>query len=113
MRLPTVVIVLASGSLILWANIRPVRVEGDVAPPDRYGPVARELFFRGWPLSPWMLCSFHGGKWHPEEDFCWWALIIDAIVAAASVGCVWFLCEWFMRTISQRRRKKERRDNIP
>jgi hypothetical protein len=90
-----VFIVVAVG--FLWLNLTVNRTEGKLKPPDELGPITRYLFYRGWPLSPWMACSFHGGKWHPDEGFIWITLALDAAILCVSLFVTWVSIERLIR----------------
>jgi hypothetical protein len=92
-------LILVAGVLV-WLNFRVTADQtwlGHIEPPDELNPLTRSLFFRGWPLSPWMLCPFHGMKWHPEEIFCELALVLDAVVALLVLAALGYACEWWVR----------------
>ena len=93
----TLWIVILFTFIMFLLNIRTVHVDGDLKPPAEYGTLQQHLFYRGWPLAPWMLCSFHGGKWHPNEDYIWFSLIIDVIINVIILIGIAFIIEWCVR----------------
>jgi hypothetical protein len=76
----TRLILVAVGMGILYANLMESRLvyEYNAGANDQFGRIGSYFFTRGWPLSPWMFCTWHGGKWHPEEGFTWGPLSISA-----------------------------------
>jgi hypothetical protein len=44
--------------ILLWANLRPTgwQEELNVEAPAELDPVTKAMFWRGWPLSPFMIC---------------------------------------------------------
>ena len=56
-----ILLTLVAGAL-LWANLRPTGWERlhHVRPPNELDPVAKSMFYRGWPLYPFATCPFHG-----------------------------------------------------
>jgi hypothetical protein len=99
MRVAKRVIQVAVAGLLLWANSRTGSgaVRTRLKPPDELWPLGKELFYRGWPLSPWMVCSFHGGRWHPEEDFIWLTLVYDAVIAVLLILVLSLLIDFSQR----------------
>src|SRR3954451_18823292 len=94
----TILILVAGG--FLWLNLRPTSlVPQDLLnlTPDDLDPVTRTLFSRGWPLSPYMGCPFHGMKWHPEEGFAGLALVLDALVALLALAALGYASEWWIQ----------------
>jgi hypothetical protein len=78
-RTTAFLLALISG-VLLWANLRPTGWQeglGGVDPPEALDPVTRALFWRGWPLSPCMVCLVHGLRFHPSGvEQC--ALVLDS-----------------------------------
>ena len=97
-RPTTAIILTAVTAIALWANLRPTGAEygyGD----DHHralgnlDPVTKALFWRGWPLSPYMLCPDYHLTFHPEGAFIQQALVYDAVLILAALVAVRFLCE--------------------
>jgi hypothetical protein len=96
---PTVILLALVAGLFLWLNLRPTDHQErlNLLPPRELDPLTRRLFYRGWPLSPFLVCEYRGMKWHPEESFCQSALLLDAgavLSVLVALGCA---CEWWMR----------------
>src|SRR3954451_11934120 len=54
----TILLTLLTG-ILLWANLRPTGWQeelGRVEAPAELDPVTKAMFWRGWPLSPFMVC---------------------------------------------------------
>jgi hypothetical protein len=101
----TAVFLLLTAGLLSWANLRETgwqRELGDLEPPAGLDPITQRMFYRGWPLSPFMVCMFHGMKWHPEEGRVHMALALDAIIFVVVLFAVGAICERLFR-----RRKNE------
>jgi hypothetical protein len=90
-HLPTVIILTLVGGVLLWLNLQPTKYQDlmNMLPPDDLDPITRALFYRGWPLSPFMLCPVHGMKYHPEDGPTSLALVL-----LAALGCI---SEWWIR----------------
>lgn len=95
----TVVVLIFCAGILLWANLRPTGWERELSlkPPRELDPITRWMFYRGWPVSPWMLCSVHGMKWHPEESFVQLALVVDGVVSIVMLTAVGVALEWGLR----------------
>src|SRR5690242_17622026 len=66
-RTTAILLTLLTG-ILLWANLRESGWEAEWGGPIAPGldPITRAMFWRGWPLSPFMFCLFHGMKYHPS-----------------------------------------------
>jgi len=79
----------------LWANLRSSgwREElGGQGPPEGLDPVTRGLFYRGWPLSPFMFCPRRGMRFR-SGGLEGWVLIFDWIVLVVALFLAKFVCE--------------------
>ena len=66
---PAILLTLVAGTLFV-GQLTADPVAGRTwlfAAPDRLDFVTKGMFFRGWPLSPCMICLYHGMRFHPEE----------------------------------------------
>jgi hypothetical protein len=81
----TNVLLLVSAVILLYVNLRTsdqgLNEYGDGLALTDLDAITAALFFKGWPFSPYMVCSFHGMRWHPEESFVHLPLLLDALVA--------------------------------
>ena len=95
---------------LLWANLRPTGWQGEfgVETPTQMDPITEEMFWRGWPLSPFMLCLIHGMKLHPEESVVQAALAIDGILFVAALLAVRGACELYFRWRERRLRPAQK-----
>jgi hypothetical protein len=85
-----ILLTLVAGTL-LWANLRPTRWERllDELPPDQLDVVTKGMFYRGWPLSPFMLCWRRHMHFDPGGDgLSTGALVLDGVVFAAALFVV-------------------------
>jgi hypothetical protein len=78
----------------LWANLRDSgwqEVWNERAP-ESLDPVTKAMFYRGWPVAPFMLCIIHGLRFRPGGleglalVFDWFVLFLVLILAR-------FMCE--------------------
>jgi len=62
-----VLLVLLTGGWI-WANLRTTGWRGiwGEGAPDGLDPVTKSMFWRGWPLAPFMICLIHGNRFRPN-----------------------------------------------
>jgi hypothetical protein len=85
--------------VLLWANLRPTGWQeelGGVDAPVELDPFTKAMFWRGWPLSPCMVCLVHGLRFHPggiEQ----WALALDGVVFVAALFIAKALSEHYLR----------------
>ena len=91
---PTAVVLTVVAGGILWLNVRPTQLEERLMmrslPPDELDPLTYRLFYRGWPLPPFMFCGERGMEWDPHNGGSQAALLFDAFFAVgvlAGVGC--------------------------
>ena len=100
----TAIALTAVTGILLWANLRPTPWEekfGQSAP-ENLDLVTKRMFWRGWPLCPFMVCPYRHMTFLPEEGFVQEALIYDGVLLVAALLATKFLCEW-----SLRRRRRE------
>jgi len=94
-RVTAVVVVLLAGTL-LWANLRATRWEEEFCQtaPQAWDPLTRGLFWRGWPLCPWMFCHWRHMALATDTGLPSAALLCDGAVfvialRAAKAGGEW------------------------
>jgi hypothetical protein len=85
--------------ILLWANLRPTGWQeelGGLATPGELDPITKAMFWRGWPLSPCMVCLFHGGRFHPGFiEPC--VLALDGILFVVALFVTKAVCERCLR----------------
>ncbi|WP_165225332.1 hypothetical protein [Aquisphaera insulae] len=89
-----VVILTGLSAAWTWANLRDpgweeVWIE---SAPRELNPITRALFYRGWPLAPFMLCIIHGNRFRPD-GFESWAMVIDRLVLLAALWLARLGCD--------------------
>src|SRR3954465_13945119 len=66
-RTTAILLTLLTG-ILLWANLRPTvwqeEFGGGSDAPTGLDPITKAMFWRGWPLSPFMFCLIHGMRFH-------------------------------------------------
>ena len=85
-RITSVVMTIIAGAL-LWLNLRPTRWQERLYenPPEYLDPVSNAVFYRGWPVGPWMICDHqnlsvrHGGGGAVPFDGLFYAVAIVAV----------------------------------
>jgi len=101
----TVGLVLAAVATLGWLNwripstVREINLGPGKAVPIELDPVTASLFFRGWPISPFEVCVFHGMKYHPEVSSVRFVLVLDFTVA----GLILFGIGVLSESLSRRR----------
>ncbi len=97
-----VILTLVTG-VFLWANLRPTRwQEGfGLATPTDLDRVTQAVFWRGWPLSPFMVCLVHGMKLHASG--VQWVLVFDGVFFVLALVTVKAVCERCLRWCDRRR----------
>jgi len=91
-----IVMIVPAAALLVWANLHLNSdglsfAAGEEAPPE-LDPVTRYFFFRGWPLSPCMVCLVHGLRFRPEGSPVRLVLVLDLVVAGLVLLGVPLLC---------------------
>ncbi len=85
--------------VLLWANLRPTGWQeefGGVDSPLELDPITKEMFWRGWPLSPCMVCLIHGMRFHPSGvEQC--VLVFDGGLFVAALFAAKAMCERCLR----------------
>ena len=71
-------------------------VGGGVPPgaPPELDPVTRAIFWRGWPICPFMNCPYRHMAFSPTDAFVEQALIYDFAVFVGTLLATRFLVEW-------------------
>jgi hypothetical protein len=78
----------------IWANLRDSGWQeewgGDI--PERSDPVTKAMFYRGWPLAPFMVCLIYFNRFRPSglEGL---VLVFDWLVLIAALCLARFVCE--------------------
>ncbi len=103
-HLPTGVLLTLVAGTFLWANLRLAGRERELGLPlaDPLDPVAEDMFYRGWPLSPCLVCLVHGMKFHPSELGVHGILVFDGVVCAVALFVVRGVCELCIRWQAKR-----------
>ena len=98
---PTTALLLALlTGILLWANLRSAGWQeelGGVDRPVNLDFITKAMFWRGWPLSPCMVCTFHGSRFHPNglERF---VLVIDGAIFVVALFLIKAACERCLRS---------------
>jgi len=90
-----ILLTLVAGTL-LWANLRPTRWEKEFnqLPPAELGSVAKCMFYRGWPVSPCMICLLGPGmQLHATDTGTYVTLVFDGVVFVVALLIVRGVCE--------------------
>ncbi len=97
--LPTGIVLMVVAGTLLWANLRTTGWQKalNVLPPEELDLVARNMFFRGWPIAPFMTCPSHGMTFDPSEIGVHWILFLDAAVFAVVLGFTRIVGEFCLR----------------
>jgi hypothetical protein len=99
----TILLTLLTG-ILLWANLRPTGWQeelGGVDSPVELDPITKAMFWRGWPLSPFMICLIHGMRFHPSGiEGC--VLVFDGALFVAVLFATKVLCERCLRWLRYR-----------
>jgi hypothetical protein len=91
----TILLTLLTG-ILLWANLRPTVWQegfgGEIDAPTGLDPITKAMFWRGWPLSPCMICLIHGMKFHPSGiEGC--VLLFDGALFLGALFVAKAVCE--------------------
>ena len=96
-RTTAIVLTLLTAAL-LWANLRPTGWQedwGDLTPLE-LDTVTRAMFWRGWPLAPFMVCLIHGMRFRPSGvEAC--VLVFDGGLFVAALFAAKATCERCLR----------------
>jgi hypothetical protein len=101
-RTTAILLTLLTG-ILLWANLRPSGWQeefGGDSPPE-LDAITRTMFWRGWPLSPCMVCLVHGMRFRPSGiEGC--VLVFDGFVFVVAVFATRAVCERCLRWLQHR-----------
>ncbi|WP_435016217.1 hypothetical protein TA3x_003781 [Tundrisphaera sp. TA3] len=82
----------------LWANLRDPGWQADlnVDAPEGLDPITKAMFYRGWPLAPFMICPTRGMTFHPTgmEGL---ALILDGACLLVALYATKAACDGLLR----------------
>ena len=92
-------------TILIAANARTHKLGGNMGPPEELGLVGKLFFFRGWPLSPEMVCEVHGLKYHPDGSLLWVPLI-DGVVAGSILFAAGYTTERCIRIVQGLARRR-------
>jgi hypothetical protein len=102
-RTTAILLTLICGAM-LWVNLRPTGWQaelGRVETPEALDPVTRVMFWRGWPLSPCMICLIHGLRFHPDGlEGC--VLVLDGVLFVVALLSTKTVCERCLRRLQER-----------
>ena len=95
----TGVALLAVAAILLWANLRPTRWESefDQYPPRELTLLTKGMFWRGWPVCPWMLCRMHHMFLDADDCPPGAALVLDGALFVIVLVAVKAACERCLR----------------
>ncbi|MGA2257712.1 MAG: hypothetical protein ABSG53_23875 [Thermoguttaceae bacterium] len=97
--LATGILLTVVAGTLLWANLRTTgwAERLNMGPPQELDPIAKRMFWRGWPIAPWMTCSAHGMILDPSATGVYGILVLDAVAFAIIHCVVRGSCEFFFR----------------
>ncbi len=95
-HLPTGILLTIVTGTLLWANLRTTGWQEicNELPPDYLDPISKAMFYRGWPVSPCMICEHqnlsvrHGGGG---------AMIFDGVFCTVVLLAMKAACEHYFR----------------
>ncbi len=95
-HLPTGIVVTLVAGTLLWLNLTPTKWKEQFheVPPDYLDPVSKAMFWRGWPVGPWMIC------WHQNLSVRrggQGAIIFDGVFFVIVLFAARVACEWCVR----------------
>ena len=100
----TILLTLLTG-ILLWANLRTTVWQeelGGIDAPTGLDSITKAMFWRGWPLSPCMVCLIHGMKFHPSGiEGC--VLVVDGVLFLVALFAAKAVCESCFRWLQHRR----------
>jgi hypothetical protein len=101
----TILLTLLTG-ILLWANLRPTvwqeEFGGGIDAPTGLDPITKAMFWRGWPLSPCMICLIHRMRFHPSGiEGC--ALVFDGVLFLVALFAAKAVCECCFRWLQHRK----------
>jgi hypothetical protein len=85
--------------MLLWANLRLVgwAKEFKGLPPEHLNAVTKSMFFRGWPLSPWMFCLVDLDQHYARDAEAYVPLVVDGVVFVVALLVVRGVSEFCFR----------------
>ena len=101
----TILLTLLTG-ILLWANLRPTVWQedfgGGIDAPTGLDPITKAMFWRGWPLSPCMVCLIHGMRFRPSGiEGC--VLVVDGVLFLVTLFAAKAVCESGFRWLQHRK----------
>jgi hypothetical protein len=78
----------------IWANLRDAGWKGEFGGdiPEGLDPVTEAMFYRGWPLAPFMFCLIYFNRFH-AGPVAGWPLVFDGIVLFGLLSLTRLMCE--------------------
>jgi len=101
-HLATGIVVTVVAGVLLRANLRPTgwQREFNQLPPTELDPVVKTMFYRGWPLCPWMICLVGPGmQLHASDTGAYVVLVFDAAIFAVVLLAVRATCAFCCRRL--------------
>ncbi len=107
-HLITAILLTLVAAILLWANLKPSRFEVLVngQTPTDLDPITKKMFWRGWPLSPFMLCHMHHMVLEPDGCLVQGTLIIDIAFFVVAICAAKAVSERFLRWLTPKKGKK-------
>jgi hypothetical protein len=103
-HLTTAILLTLLTGILLWANLRPTGWQGEfggVDSPMELDSITKAMFWRGWPISPCMVCLVHGMKFHPSGgEQC--VLAFDGALFVVALLATKAVCERWLRWLQHR-----------
>ena len=98
-HLPTGIVLTVVAGLLLGANLRRTRWarEFNEMPPAGLDPVAKSMFYRGWPLCPFMTAPISRMTFRTNEPAVYGTLLVDGILFVVALFIVRGVSEWCLR----------------
>ena len=93
----TILLTLLTG-ILLWANLRPSVWQeewGGFDTPAELDPITRAMFWRGWPLSPFMICI--DGLKYSHTHMAGLVLVFDGVLFLVALFAMKAVCEGCFR----------------
>jgi len=103
----TILLTLLTG-ILLWANLRPTGWQEvwNVDAPAELDPVTKAMFWRGWPLSPFMIC-IDGLRCRPSP-IAGCLLVFDGVLFVVALFAAKAVCESCFRWLHSTKRARQR-----
>jgi hypothetical protein len=97
--------------VLLWANLRPTawQRQWNQLTPTSLDPITDKMFWRGWPLCPFMLCRIHHMSLDPAGCFVQVALVGDGVLYVMALAAAKVACERCLRRRDRRKAAPDRR----